>query len=235
MSFPFKLVDLTHTMRPEMPSWNGGCGFSHEVKLDYADRSGPVGFRVQQLKLHAGIGTHIDAPAHCIPGAKTVDQISLDRLLAPCVVIDVSAQCHADLIVQPEALLAFEAAYHKIKPGSCVLFHTGWERHWNTPEQYRNDLVFPALSEEVAHLLLERRVAGLGIDTMSPDRPSEGTFPVHKLLLGNNKYILENVAQASSLPATGAYCLALPLKGSDCTEAPTRTVGLVPLSKISGY
>lgn len=74
MPFPFTLVDLTHTLAPDIPSWSGTCGFRHEVKLDYADckEDTPfsVKFRVQQIKMHAGIGTHMDAPAPAFPAEK---------------------------------------------------------------------------------------------------------------------------------------------------------------------
>lgn len=50
MTLPFSLIDLTHTLTPDIPSWNGSCGFSHEIKLDYKDCSTDVKFRVQQIK-----------------------------------------------------------------------------------------------------------------------------------------------------------------------------------------
>lgn len=67
---------------------------------------------------------------------------------------------------------------------------------------------------------------GLGIDTLSPDRPGAG-YPVHQLFLGAGKYLIENVANAVKLPAVGSYILALPLKLLQGTEAPLRLVALI--------
>ena len=225
LNFPYTLIDLTHTLTPEIPSWSGGCGFQQQVKLDYDDCETEVKFRVQQLKLHAGIGTHIDAPSHCISGGKNIDQLSLDRLLAPCAVIDVSKIAHEKYTVTPQDILDFEQQHGAISPHSFVIIYTGWERFWGQPEQYRNNHMFPCVGKEAAELLLERNVAGLGIDTLSPDRPSDG-FPVHHLILGAGKYIVENVAHALKMPPLGAYTLALPLKTQGGTEAPARLVGL---------
>ena len=222
----FKLIDLTHTLTPEVASWNGSCGFQHDVKLDYEDCTTEVKFRVQQIKMHAGIGTHMDAPAHCIPGGKTIDELPLEQLVAPCVVIDVSAKAHERYSVSVQDITNFEAQHGKIPKDTFVIIYTGWDQFWNEPEKYRNNLVFPNISIEATELLLERNIIGLGIDTLSPDRPEEG-YHVHQLLLGNGKYIVENVANAKQLPPTGSHSLALPIKTLGGTEAPIRVIGMI--------
>jgi hypothetical protein len=67
--------------------------------------------------MHAGIGTHIDAPAHCIPGAKTVDELYLNDLIAPCVVIDISKQAHAEYQCLPADMHVFEKNMAKSQKG----------------------------------------------------------------------------------------------------------------------
>lgn len=79
--FPYQSIDLTHTLSEETPSWDSGCGFNHEIKFDYDECDSAVKLRVGQVKMHAGIGTHIDAPSHCIPGAATVEQLPLNTLI----------------------------------------------------------------------------------------------------------------------------------------------------------
>ncbi len=75
--------------------------------------------------------------------------------------------------------------------------------------------------------LWERGVSALGIDTLSPDRPEDG-FPVHRLFLGADKIIIENVAHLDSMPPAGSFVMVLPMKIKDGTEAPVRLVGLLP-------
>lgn len=226
MKFPFKTIDLTHTISPTSPTWEGDCGFQHQVILDYADCTTPVKFKVQKINMYAGLGTHIDAPAHCIPGGKTVDKLDLDELIAPCVVIDVSKQAHESWQLSPEDIRQFEREQGQIGAGSFVIIRTGWDQYWNEPDRYRNNLQFPSISRNTANLLLERKIAGLGIDTLSPDTHDSG-YPVHEAILGAGKYLVENVANSSKMPPKNGFSLALPICTEGGTEAPMRLIGLI--------
>lgn len=220
--FPYRIVDLTHTLAENIPSWEGKDGFSRTTVHDYKE----IGFRVQRLEMDAGIGTHMDAPCHKIAGGATIDALALSDLIAPCVVIDVSHKADERYKVTVEDVEEFERRYGTIGPRSFVIIRTGWDQLWNTPEKYRNNLVFPTVSLEAAKLLVKRHISGLGIDTLSPDRPEEG-FGVHQALLGAQKYIVENVANAGLLPPVGGLIVCLPIKVEGAAEAPVRLVGLV--------
>ena len=228
MKFPYKIIDLTHALTSTIPTWNGSCGFEHHIKRDYKDCDTEVKFRVQQLKMHAGIGTHMDSPAHIIKGGKTIEQLDLNNLIAPCYVIDVSDKANDSFSVSENDIIEFEKKHGSIKKNSFVIIHTGWSQYWEEPSKYHNGHLFPSVDGQAAKLLLKRNIAGLGIDTLSPDRPKDG-FPVHQHLLGNDKYIVENIANAQLLPAVGSYTLALPIKASGATEAPIRLIGLLTL------
>ncbi len=227
MLHTFRLIELTHLLSPHVPTWNGSCGFCLEVKKDY-DRV----FRVQQIKMHAGVGTHMDAPTHRFERAASIADIPLEKLIVPACVIDVSANIGADDEVSLQDVMQFEERYGIIPMGSLVIIHTGWSRFWHDPDAYRNvdakgQMHFPACSSEVASYLLERDVAGIAIDTLSPDCLDQ-TYPVHELILGAGKYIIENLANASQLSPVGSYVIALPPRADQATEAPLRVVGLVP-------
>jgi kynurenine formamidase len=227
MRFPFKIIDLTHTLDETAPSWNGGCGFQSEIKCDYSDSTTDIKFRVQKLTLYAGIGTHIDAPAHCIPHGHTIDHLSLTHLIAPCVVIDVSGQAHDLYSLSSCEIDTFEKKHGSIEPGSFVLIRTGWDQYWSDAERYRNKHVFPSVSQEAAQAFVKRQIVGLGIDTLSPDRPQDG-YGVHDVLLKAGKYIIENVANSDLLPPVGSFSVALPLKIKGGTESPLRFIAFLP-------
>src|SRR5476649_567987 len=142
----WSLIDLTHTLTPDVPSWNGGCGFVQAVKMDYSDCETEVKFRVQKISMHAGLGTHMDAPAHCIPKGLSIADIPLKQLVAPCVVIDVSYKMHETYQLTPEDIEKFEDQHGMIEEGMFVIVHTGWEQFWHRPEQYRNNHIFPTIS-----------------------------------------------------------------------------------------
>ena len=221
----FTAIDLTHTLTPEIPTWDGSCGFETVIKLDYHQCTSDTKFRVQNIAMFAGAGTHMDAPLHCIPGALDIASVPLESLVVPCVTIDISDRTHERYALLVSDIEEFEQQHGKIPVGSCVIIYTGWSKLWNEKDRYRNNLVFPHISAQAAKLLVERRVVGCAIDTLSPDCAAD--YPVHKILLEAGRYIIENVADAHLLPAVGSYLIALPLKGAGLTEAPIRLIGLI--------
>ena len=226
MTFPYHLIDLTHTLDSSIPTWNGSCGFNQELHIDYTDCQGEDKFRVMNITLHAGIGTHMDAPSHCIPGARCIHDFDVNELCMPCVVINISQKCHEAYSLTPQDITDFECTYGAIAAGSCVMVQTGWSKFWATPEKYHNAHVFPSVSLEAAQILLQRRVRALGIDTLSPDRPQDG-FKVHQAFLNSGKILIENVGYLDRMPPIGAFIMALPIKVKGGTEAPVRLVGWV--------
>lgn len=222
-----KFIDLTHALSSDIPHWDAECCFSLQVACDYKDCAPPNRFRTQTITAKAGIGTHVDAPAHCIEGGMTIDGLALSNLMTDCVVIHVDDQADEKYLVMPGVIHAFEKKHGKIPQNAFVIFYTGWDVHWNTPKKYRNDLQFPSIHEDTAKLLLERDIAGIGIDTLSPDAGGKD-FPVHRVILGAGKYLVENVAHAKDVPATGAQIIIAPMKIHEGTEAPVRLVAIVP-------
>lgn len=228
---PSRAIDLTHTLHEKIPTWRGeGCGFQLEVKLDY-----PAGARVHSLKCHAGIGTHMDAPSHFIEGGKNIGDIALEELIVPLCVLKVKGA--PDLLISPRELKEFEKQHGKIPPKALFVASTGWERFWSDPSKYCNlDAAgkkhFPGFSKEAAEMLLERNIAGLGIDTLSPDGCNNGkgahNYPVHLAVLGAGKYIVENLAHLEQVPPIGTYAICLPPKAGLATESTCRIVALLP-------
>ncbi len=227
MNFPSaqNFIDLTHSFSPNIPCWDNDCCFTLHTEVDYKDCMPPNLFRVQNVEMKAGAGTHIDAPAHSIPGGTTIDRLALENLCVDCVVIRVDDDAHDDenYLVMPEAVTVFEKEHGMIQMNTFVIFYTGWDQYWNDPKKYCNDLQFPSVHENTARLLIERNIAGLGIDTLSPDARGED-FPVHRVILGAGKYIVENIANAKNIPPTGAKISIMPMKIKEGTEAPVRLV-----------
>ena len=122
MNKEFKIIDLTHKLSPEAPSWDGSCGFELSISTDYKDCTPPDLFRIQKIKCGAGMGTHMDAPAHVVPNGRTIDELNFEELATDCVVIDVSKEANADYVILPEVVEKFEKEYSEIKSNSFVIF-----------------------------------------------------------------------------------------------------------------
>lgn len=226
MIFPYKLIDLTHTLDETICTWDAHCGFNQELCIDYSDCQGEYKFRVMKLKMNASIGTHMDAPSHCIPAGRCIDNFEINQLCMPCVVIDISDKCHERYSLSNQDIADFQRKYGIIDKGSCVMIKTGWEKFWSNPSKYHNNHIFPSVSPEAAGLLLEMDIQALGIDTLSADRPQDG-YNVHRTFLGNDKILIENVANLDSMPPINSFVMILPIKINGGTEAPIRLIGLI--------
>lgn len=225
--FSYKLIDLTHVLKSDIPNWENRPEFKSHVYIDYKKCPRGMPFRVQYVHMDAGSGTHIDVPAHYLPEGKTVEQLTMEQLYSPLVVIDISDRAHATYSMTTDDIYAYEKTYGKIPENACVMVYTGWSKKWNNPEAYRNDVTYPSVTLEAAVLLLERNITSLGIDTLAPDRPADG-FVVHDALFKQDKYIIENVAHLDTVPAAGAYVMVMPLNVEGATEAAARVVALIP-------
>ena len=184
-------------------------------------------------------GTHLDAPIHFAEGRLTLDQVPLEKLIAPAVVIDVARQAaaDADYRVTVDDVRAWEARHGRLPEAAVVLLRTGWSARWPDARRYFGDdtpgdasrLHFPSYGAEAARLLVEERhVAALGVDTASIDHGPSKDFAVHQIAARANVPGLENLADLSSLPDTGAWVLALPMKIAGGSGGPVRVVALVP-------
>lgn len=221
MDKKLKIIDLTHPLGSDIPSWDNHDSFKLEIDTDYSDGTPPDVFRAQSIKCAAGIGTHMDAPAHVIQNGRTIDKLNLEELVAPLVVIDVSLESDENYVAMPIAVEQFEKVSGKIPSGSFVIFYTGWSKYWENREKYHNNHKFPSVHVSTAELLLKRGIVGLGIDTLSADTGKNG-FLVHQAILGADKYLVENIANKGLLPPVGAKIFILPIKIKNGTEAPIR-------------
>jgi len=184
-------------------------------------------------------GTHMDAPVHFGEHAWSVEQVPVDRLIAPAVVIDVTKQAAADrdYRLTTADLAAWEAQHGRVAAGAVVLLRTGWSARWpdrlryfgNASTSDASDLHFPSFGADAVRVLVEERhVAAIGLDTPSIDHGPSHDFPVHRLVAAANVPGLENLDHLDALPATGAWLLALPMKIEGGTGAPLRVVALLP-------
>lgn len=218
-----RLINLTHTISHDIPTWTGSCGYHEKIVLDYDE-----GLRVQSLKIHAGLGTHLDAPAHFDPLGLSIGEIPIDNLVLSACVIDVHKESKEDYFVELDAIEKFEAIHGSLDGIGCVTFYTGWSKKWNSPDSYRSvrddgSMHFPGISIDVAQHLYDRGVKVIGIDTLSPDG-SNIEFPIHHLFLKNGHFLIENINNLDRCPPKG-WTIGIftpPFLGA--TEAPARLV-----------
>lgn len=234
-----ELVDLTYAFDARTLYWPTSPS-SFEIKqLAYGPTPGGWFYASNAICTPEHGGTHLDAPIHFAAGKRTADQIPLQQLLAPAVVIDVAskAAANADYRLTADDVRTWESQHGTIAAGTIVLLRTGWGARWPDRKQYFGDdtpgatdnLHFPSYGEDAARLLVtDRRVAALGVDTASIDYGQSKDFIVHRVANGADVPGFENIANLESLPARGAFVIALPMKIAGGSGGPLRIVAAVP-------
>ena len=218
-------IDLTHPIEESMSTLNGRCGFHKEIKKTHKE-----GCLVMQYKMHGGIGTHMDAPLHFFENGLDVCDLPVEMCIAPLYVLDISKTAHKDTLISLEEITNFEKKYKVSLENSIFVANTGWAKKWNTVE-YRNEdkegkMHFPGFTKKAAEHLVKNGVFGIGIDTLTPDGTNLG-FPVHEVVLGSGRYILENIANLDLLPPVGSSGIVLPMKVKQGPEAPVRMIAKI--------
>jgi kynurenine formamidase len=241
ISFPAgTLVDLTYAFNKDTVYWPTAKGFEKTTDFEGMSDAGYY-YSAYSISTSEHGGTHLDAPVHFSEGKNTSDQVPLERLLGPAVVIDVEKQSAGDrdYLITRDDIADWEAENGMIPDGSIVLFHTGYGQHWPDPETYlgtaergegaTDDLHFPGIHPDTATFLAsERSIKSVGIDTASIDYGQSTGFETHQNLFKANIPAFENVANLERLPPTGAIVIALPMKIEGGSGGPLRIIAVVP-------
>jgi kynurenine formamidase len=235
----YRLVDLSHAYNAETLYWPTSPSRFEKKQLAFGQTDGGWFYSANSICTPEHGGTHLDAPVHFAAEGITTDQIPLQNLIAPAVVIDVSTKAIADRNYRLSAadVRDFEERHGQIEPGTVVLLRTGWSRYWPDAAAYLGDdtagdasrLQFPSYGAAAATLLVEKRhVALLGVDTASIDYGKSEDFRVHRIAAAQNVGGLENLTGLDELPGSGFIIMALPMKIEGGSGGPARVVALVP-------
>lgn len=226
------VIDLSHVYSPNMPTYTPGEAPTVEPFVTVEAN----GFLIQFWTLYEHSGTHVDFPAHFIADGTTVDNYDPNLLLAPAVVIDISAKAadDADAMLTIEDIEAYEAANGQIPEGAVVFMNSGWAARW-PGEDYRNADAeggqhYPGFSGEAAAWLIENRgINGIGVDTLSLDPGNSATFDTHYTILGAGKFGAENVGNLDALAAAEGAMVVIGIpRWEGSGGGPARVLALVP-------
>ena len=221
-----RVVDLAQPLSPATAVWPGMDALSARTTDTYADG----GSFARDLTFGEHTGTHLDAPAHFAEGGATVDGIPAGDLVCEAVVLDIREACAADpdYVLSAADVLEHEAAHGAI-PARCG--RARLHRLERLPRRRRalcGDLRFPGVSGEAARLLVERGVAGLGIDTLGVDPGNSTDFAAHNTTLPAGLWHLEGLVNLELLPARGALlAVGAPLLVGG-SGVPARPLALLP-------
>lgn len=197
--------DITLPISGALPTWPG------DSPVEVQRTSPPGEPAVSRIGLSSHVGTHVDAPAHFVPGGRTIDQMPLAVLVGLAWVVELGSVDSVTADTLAAADIPAEISRLLIRTANSA------------GDRSVFDPAFVALTPDAADWLLARDIRLVGIDGPSVEPYVSPGNPVHNALLGAGVVIVENLALTGICP--GAYqlvCLPLPIAGGD--GAPARAI-----------
>ena len=179
---------------PDMPVYPGDAKVTL-IREKYLDAD-----HYNAYFLSAGMhaGTHIDCPMHLLKSDRTISEYPLESFSGPGRLVDAGSEREIDFREE------FEDKIHR---GDIVLILTGTDEHYGSGRYYTDH---PVITERLANFFAAKRIRMLGVDMPSPDLPP---FAVHKILLSQGIFILENLTNLDRLKGYESFEVhAVPLK-----------------------
>ena len=201
-----KIFDITMPIHPGMPVYKNKPEKkpSFETTSDFSTGTS----HETRIHLDAHTGTHVDAPLHMIENGDPIEAVSLQQLVRPCRVIDLT---HVHDAIHAADLIAAAP-----QTGDFLLCKTS-----NSQDTAFNP-EFVYLAEDGARYLAEQGIAGVGIDALGVER-SQPEHTTHKTLFAAGAIIIEGLLLADIEP--GVYLMvAAPLRLQGIDAAPARVM-----------
>lgn len=189
-----KYIELSYTIEEELAAHP----YDDELKLyrnRFLDKD-----KYNDTRLETGmhVGTHIDAPSHLTDSDVLVDDYPAEKFIGKGCLID----------VRDQEIISLKKEYvDMVEENDIVLLYTGYDKRFGSNEYFNNH---PIISKELALFLVDKKIKMVGMDIPSPDRYP---FEIHKILLGNDILIIENLRNLGELFKIDNFeIIALPLK-----------------------
>jgi kynurenine formamidase len=187
-------IDLSLTIEQGMPVYPGDMHTS--VKRLEEPAITEAGWVAHSIAMSLHAGTHVESPAHSIPGGKTLGAYSLETF------------CGEVTTIARE-----EIGHHEVRT-PILLVYSGYDQWWGE-EKYFSP---PALTVEQAAWIGKSGVKILGNDTISV-----GDINIHQAIQGRGILIIESMCNLKQLLHKRAKLYLFPLK-IDKEASPVRAV-----------
>lgn len=223
-SFPgYRLVDLSYTFEVGMPSWP-----THPHYFSNAVEWYENGSYFNQVSFCEHNGTHLDAPAHFVPGGAGVDALEPAVFFSRALIVDLFADYGEEHWLTKAHLQDWETGHGEIQRGDMVFVRFGMDRKYALQPNQKPFLEkWGGVSKEAAEYLVEKGVGIVGTDTLCIDAYDNPDNDAHNVFLKNGVLVIENLARLHELPpAVGVAALPLKFKGG--SGSPVRVIAFVP-------
>ena len=229
------IIDLTHWISPNGSIYPGDPKPVIDVTPARFDQDGKLKSAVTELRIRPHHGTHIDAPAHKIPGGKTIEIYPVEKFINDALLLDMMEfvdEARADAfrrddgsryvrtVTKDYIKRSLEGRYNGQR---AVVIRTGYDKIIERGVQ--DDMNFPFLDPDAASYLAMLGLNIVGIDSFSVDPKGSTISPAHIALLERDCLIAETLVNLYVLKAAaerGGFMLYAPpiiIEGSDAAPA----------------
>jgi kynurenine formamidase len=170
-----KIFDLSQPLNQECSFWPYYPPF--EVK--YIKRKAEHGVNAQYIQTSNHMGTHLDAPRHFVTAGRTIDEIPVEWLCGPGVIVDLRDEMHELALYTPKMI----EKRVEVKRGDILFLNTGWGRHsqfGTEPDEEKYIHMHPGAHPDLVPWLLKKKIKIWGMDCISTDHPMN--LPIGRFL-----------------------------------------------------
>jgi kynurenine formamidase len=232
-----RFVDLTHPFDPQIPHFPTTTTMQVEEVATYQKD----GCWRQQFHFEGQWGTHVDAPAYLIEGGRMIEQIAVEEMILPLVVIDIHEQVaqNSDYILLVDDVLSWEDQYGSIPEGAFVALRTDWSKRWpdNNAMHNKDENGVPHTPgwslDALSYLYGDCEITASGQETMSPDagfRAKQTNWMCKRYILSRNHYQISLLTNLDQCPPQGALVVCTFPKPRNASSFPARVFAICPAS-----
>ena len=175
-------------------------------------------FSLEEYARDRHSGTHIDAPAYALSGAKNVADFGLERFSRDVVLLDFRHKKPGQPVEDEDLEAAEESAGLALREGEAVILYTGGG------ESRLQEKVY--LSQNGAEYLEFKGVSLVGMDAPSIDDSESSDLPAHRTLLSKEILVLEGLRNLGAIDSPRFRLASFPLRLTGAT-APVRAVAIL--------
>ncbi|MEO1449867.1 MAG: cyclase family protein [Bacteroidota bacterium] len=226
-----ELIDLSQPIYQGMPVYKRLPQVRMEVAVTHEEWEGDTSGQtatpsVHRLEMSEHTGTHVDSISHmdkAYPEA-SIDTMPLEMFYTEAFCLDFSHKQLRELITLEEIKAAIVAIGEVVKAGDTILFYTDhYRRHFQTENWGKG----PGLTADAARWLGEQKIAGFGVETMSPGVSGVSNREVHRICGELYFTHYENMINLHRLVGRGRFrFIAFPLNIRGGTGSPVRAVAV---------
>jgi kynurenine formamidase len=227
-----RVVDLSYTVEPH---WR--YSFFNELKVhenfEHTEGDYTRHWHDAYIHINSHAFTHVDAPFHYVPGAKSLDRMPLETFMGRAVVVDLSDKKDDEGITAED----LEKRGQKIQRGDIAIMMTRFPERCSIRDR-QFWLHYPYMERSACEWLVNRGIKAYGVDfppdyciryfLQEPRRPvpSIEDFTTHSVFLPREIGIIEYLTNLGAIRKDVVQLFALPLKVVGLDGSPVRAIAV---------